>query len=269
MTKKRKKIVMIVVIVVVILVVIQMVLLGLLGGMGPLKGLQEMRMKRLPGNAEEYDFANLEENEYSPMKGETMFALGSSVTYGAASMEQAVGEYLCTRLGMNLVKEAVSGTTLVDSGSSSYVSRMKNNLDPDADCDVFLVQLSTNDATQKKDLGEISDSRNLEDFDTQTVIGAIEYIINYAHQTWDCPVVMYTGSYYDNDRYADMVDAALQLQDKYHYFFVIDLYTDEEFNDISDEDRRLYMNDDIHPTRAGYSQWWGAEDGDADDSAVL
>ena len=257
MTKKRKKIVMIVVIVVVILVVIQMVLLGLLGGMGPLKGLQEMRMKRLPGNAEEYDFANLEENEYSPMKGETMFALGSSVTYGAASMEQAVGEYLCTRLGMNLVKEAVSGTTLVDSGSSSYVSRMKNNLDPDADCDVFLVQLSTNDATQKKDLGEISDSRNLEDFDTQTVIGAIEYIINYAHQTWDCPVVMYTGSYYDNDRYADMVDAALQLQDKYHYFFVIDLYTDEEFNDISDEDRKLYMNDDIHPTRAGYSQWWG------------
>ena len=139
MTKKRKKIVMIVVIVVVILVVIQMVLLGLLGGMGPLKGLQEMRMKRLPGNAEEYDFANLEENEYSPMKGETMFALGSSVTYGAASMEQAVGEYLTTRLGMNLVKEAVSGTTLVDSGSSSYVSRMKNNLDPDADCDVFLV----------------------------------------------------------------------------------------------------------------------------------
>ena len=192
MTKKRKKIVMIVVIVVVILVVIQMVLLGLLGGMGPLKGLQEMRMKRLPGNAEEYDFANLEENEYSPMKGETMFALGSSVTYGAASMEQAVGEYLCTRLGMNLVKEAVSGTTLVDSGSSSYVSRMKNNLDPDADCDVFLVQLSTNDATQKKDLGEISDSRNLEDFDTQTVIGAIEYIINYAHQTWDCPAAMRT-----------------------------------------------------------------------------
>ena len=198
-----------------------------------------------------------------------MFALGSSVTYGAASMEQAVGEYLTTRLGMNLVKEAVSGTTLVDSGSSSYVSRMKNNLDPDADCDVFLVQLSTNDATQKKDLGEISDSTNLEDFDTQTVIGAIEYIINYAHQTWDCPVVMYTGSYYNNDRYADMVDAALQLQDKYHYFFVIDLYTDEEFNDISDEDRKLYMNDDIHPTRAGYSQWWGPKMETQTDSAVF
>ena len=34
-------------------------------------------MKRLPGNAEEYDFANLEENEYSPHEGgETMFAPG-------------------------------------------------------------------------------------------------------------------------------------------------------------------------------------------------
>ena len=30
---------------------------------------------------------------------------GPSVTYGAASMEQAVGEYLTTRLGMNLVNK--------------------------------------------------------------------------------------------------------------------------------------------------------------------
>ena len=34
---------------------------------------------------------------------------------------------------------------------------------------------------------------------------------------------------------------------------------DEEFNNISDEDRAVYMHDGIHPTRAGYRDWWGPE----------
>lgn len=37
---------------------------------------------------------------------------------------------------------------------------------------------------------------------------------------------------------------------------VIDLNRDADFNAISAEERDLYMADDIHPTRAGYSVWW-------------
>ena len=257
--KRGKKIMVIVLVVIAVLAVVQMVALGLLGGMGPLKGLKTWRMKQLPGNGEEYDFSHLERSDSDLLEGKTMIALGSSVTYGASSCEEAVGEYLAKRFGMELVKEAVSGTTLADNGPSSYVSRMKNNLDTDMDCDLFLCQLSTNDATKKVELGEISDSTDMEDFDTKTVIGAIEYIICYAQENWDCPVAFYTGSYYDSDAYGAMVDAVLKLQDKYDDFYVIDLYTGEEFNNITEEERSLYMDDDIHPTKAGYSQWWGPE----------
>ena len=35
-----------------------------------------------------------------------------------------------------------------------------------------------------------------------------------------------------------------------------DLWNDEEFNSISDEERKLYMADAIHSTQAGYLKWW-------------
>lgn len=55
-----------------------------------------------------------------------------------------------------------------------------------------------------------------------------------------------------------MVTCLLELQEKWD-IGVLDLWTDAEFNDTSDADRELYMYDDIHPTKAGYRVWWGAE----------
>ncbi len=37
---------------------------------------------------------------------------------------------------------------------------------------------------------------------------------------------------------------------------VIDLFYDVAFNDITSEERALYMDDEIHPTKAGYREWW-------------
>ena len=56
-------------------------------------------------------------------------------------------------------------------------------------------QLSTNDATTKKELGQISKGFDQPDFDTKTITGAEEFIIWYAQETWNCPVIFYTGSY--------------------------------------------------------------------------
>ena len=41
---------------------------------------------------------------------------------------------------------------------------------------VLIVQLSTNDVSQNKALGTISNSKNIESFDDKTVLGAIEFI---------------------------------------------------------------------------------------------
>ena len=83
----------------------------------------------------------------------------------------------------------------------------------------------------------------------------MEYIIGYIRKTWGCPVVFYTNSFYKSERYAEMAAAMREIASLYGVG-LIDLYGDEGFNAISEEKRRLYMADDIHPTRAGYLEWW-------------
>ena len=205
------------------------------------------------GNNEEYSAANAEVFENSPLKGKTFIFLGSSVTRGAASHDESFVDYLAAQDGITAVKEAVSGTTLVDNGEKSYISRMKT-IDKDIEATAFICQLSTNDATKKLPVGEISTSFNKEDFDTQTVAGAIEYIICYAQETWHCPVIFYTGTKYDSERYAELVELLDGICEKWD-IGLIDLWN-SSINDISKDRYSFYMADGIHPVRAGYRDWW-------------
>lgn len=209
------------------------------------------------GNAGNYSIANTQSRADSPLKGKTGIFLGSSVTYGYGSMGISFVDYLEKTDGITAVKEAVSGTTLVDNGKSSYVSRMKT-IDCDIKADFFVCQLSTNDATKNLPMGEISISNNMSDFDTATVTGATEYIIAYAKETWDCPVVFYTQAKYDSEPYEKMVDMLFGLREKWN-IIIIDLWNNEKINDLTDAERELYLIDNIHPTRAGYREWWLSE----------
>lgn len=206
------------------------------------------------GNYGEYSLRNTEMIPDSPLNGKTIIFLGSSVTFGYGSLGVSFTDFLEKSDGITAIKEAVSGTTLVDVKSSSYVSRMKT-IDKNIKAEAFVCQLSTNDATKEMPLGEISDSFDINVFDTQTVAGAIEYIIAYAKETWDCPVVFYTQSKYDSEHYKKMVDLLLQIKKKWG-ITVIDFWHDLEINSISDEEQKLYLVDHIHPTKAGYKIWW-------------
>ena len=44
-------------------------------------------------------------------------------------MDVSFVDYISYRNGCEYVKEAVSGTTLVDNGKTSYIQRMKNNIE--------------------------------------------------------------------------------------------------------------------------------------------
>ncbi len=232
-------------------------------------GLQAFLAKRekniaaLPGNDKKYNVENLAKHAPNVLNGKTILFLGSSVTYGAASQAQSFVELFRDLDGVNAVKEAVSATTLTDKTSpfallitgngGSYISRMKRVRNKQFDC--VVCQLSTNDATMKMPLGEISPVTFLSGFDTKTVTGAIEYIISYCQDRWQCPVVFYTGSYYESAEYSAMVKRLHELQDKWGVG-IIDMYTDEAFNAIDKADYDLYMHDPIHPTKAGYVNWW-------------
>ena len=237
---------------------LQWLFIGYRFSFGPFKALGDIRMAKLPGNAESYGMDRLEAMEGSPLEGKKILFLGSSVTYGAASLREGIPEYFAVRLGAEVTKEAVSGTTLTDDSNSSYVHRLLTEVDPATPYSLVVVQLSTNDASKNKPLGEVSDSRNKEDFDTHTVTGAMEYIIAYSRETWNCPVVFYTGSRYESDSYATMVDRLTELQAKWG-IGVLDLWNDDAFNSISDAERQLYMYDPIHPIKAGYREWWCPE----------
>lgn len=183
-----------------------------------------------------------------------MIFLGSSVVYGSAADGHSFVEALSARTGLIPVKEAVSGTTLVNDRDDSYIARMLR-LPADIPACAFLCQLSTNDASRMKPLGEISPSFDPQDFDEHTVTGALERIIAYARDTWHCPVLFFTGTRYDSPAYAAMVERLLALKSKWP-IHVLDLWHDPDMNAVSPEDYRRYMKDPIHPTPEGYAQWW-------------
>lgn len=242
----KKKTVLIILLVIIVVLAIQ----------GPLTAAV-MNGKFAAGNKTEYSVVNTESLAPNELTGKTIIFLGSSVTYGSAAGGESFVDYLTKRDGIIPVEEAVSGTTLVDEtvwGKKSYIERMKT-IDPNIHADAFVCQLSTNDATMKKPLGAVSNSFDIQDFDTQTVAGAIEYVIAYARETWDCPVIFYTGTQYDNAHYAQMVDLLLEIQEKWG-IGVIDLWNDAEMNAVSAEDYKFYMVNGIHPSRAGYRDWW-------------
>ena len=255
MTKGKK--VAIIAVVVLVVLLVEWLFIGYRFSFGPFKSLGDIRMAGFEGNSESYDMSTVEKLDNSPLNGKKVLFLGSSVTYGSASLQQGIPEYFSYRFGCKYTKEAVSGTTLVDNGKSSYVQRLIN-VSKDENYDLLVCQLSTNDATKGKPLGEISDNYELSAFDTSTVTGAMEYIICYAKETWNCQVVFYTGSRYESDEYSAMVKRVLELEEKWG-IKVLDLWNDDAFNNITAEERELYMYDDIHPTKAGYRDWWCPE----------
>lgn len=152
-------------------------------------------------------------------------------------------------------KYAISATTLVNEKEDSYVGRMKL-ISKDETPDLFVVQLSTNDATTGKPMGEVTDSTDPADFDDTTIAGAIETIISYVQENFGCPVVFYTGTYTEKENYDQMVDLLLQIQEKWG-IGVVDMFHNEEMTAVYGTDLyNEYMHDEVHPFRKGYVEWW-------------
>ena len=187
------------------------------------------------------------------LKNKTILFLGSSVTYGSAANGVSFVDMIGDLCGANCIKYAVSGTTLVDINEASYVSRLKS-ISPSIKPDLFVCQLSTNDAKKRLDINEIEKS--------------ICFILSYVKNTFSCPIVFYTGTYYENDEYMKMVALLYDLKKKYD-FYILDLYNDEEMLAVSKDDYQRYMKDKIHPTLLGYKEWWTPKFIDFLENAVL
>lgn len=229
-------------------------------------------------NDDRYAPENQERKE-SVLDGKTFYFLGSSVTLGMRSQEDAVADYLAAIDNMTCVKDAVSGTTLIsEEEGNSYYARLihSDKFDKEARIDAFVLQLSTNDAQESRldKWGKITGREVFDpgEFDIHTTYGAIESILVYVENTWDCPIYIYTNAYFEDEGlrsvsntkgsdYARLVEGTKEIVDKYEDnpdfdVRLLNLFEDKDFNAISDEDYKLYMADAIHPYRRGYLEWW-------------
>ena len=174
------------------------------------------------------------------LTGKTILFLGSSVTYGWAAGGVSFVDLIQDTCHSVCIKEAVSGTTLADVNERSYVSRLKA-IDPEMHIDLFVCQLSTNDATKKIELHKVEE--------------AIRFILSYVGQAFKCPIVFYTGTKFQSKEYEQMIAILYELKNEFD-FEILDLFNDESMSKISAEDYQKYMKDPIHPTLLGYKEWW-------------
>ena len=157
--------------------------------------------------------------------------------------------------GTTCEKYTVCSTTMVNLSGDSYVERLKL-IPTDRQPDLIVVQMSTKDALWEEPIGSVSASFDAADFDDMTVAGAIETMIAYARETFDCPIAFYSGTRYDSEPYAQMADLLPAIQEKWD-ICVINLFNDAEMTAIiGTELYHAYMADATHPTRRGYIEWW-------------
>ncbi len=217
------------------------------------------------GNNIRYSVAQTPVLENSSLNGKNYYFLGSSVTYGENSKGESMVDFIKKRNTCVTIKEAVSGTTLfnqeIAGKGESYVKRLEkyiSNSQKEDHLDAFVVQLSTNDMYFEDKLGNVTsnDKTNKSDFDNATTYGALEYIIASVKETWNCPILIYTNNNIGNTTYANMVTKAKQIEGKWDNVTLLDLYNDVEFNNITSEQKELWLTDMVHPTRAGYRDWW-------------
>lgn len=184
------------------------------------------------------------------LNGKKILVLGSSITYGAASHGVSFVEFLKEESKVDTTKEAISGTTLAGLEKNSYVQRIKKEYLKKNNYDLLICQLSTNDSRFKKALGEISLDYELENFNTETTIGAMEYIISYAKNTWDTPVLFYTCIRKSDPYYEHLINVLYKLKDKWD-IEILDVWNNLEANNLKKYDKTLFA-DDAHPTLKGY-----------------
>ncbi|CQD27332.1 SGNH/GDSL hydrolase family protein [Staphylococcus capitis] len=202
------------------------------------------------GNKDYYNPKIDMKKEDDNLNGKKIIFLGSSITYGAASKGISFVEYLTTEYEVKGIKEAKSGTTLAGKNVNSYLNRLRKLNFVNTKIDAVVIQLSTNDARFGYEIGEMSQSFDLESFDTETTLGAIEYIIKYVHTKWHCPIIFYTCIRENDLTYKQLVNHLYPLKTKWD-IHIIDIFNNDEINKLAKSDKEM-MVDDSHPTKKGY-----------------
>ena len=271
-----------------VLTVILGVLLVFGGTLGASTYEQLVNVKGLKneGNSDKYNPDQYTVDPNSPLKGKVGLWLGSSVFAGFGSDNTSPALFIDAMTGTSSIIEVKGGTFLATAAGEvgggaggginpedNYVPRlMLHDKTTDPQVDFVVVQLSTNDSKGQTELGEVLDGKfEFDDFDNTTTVGALEAITAYARDTWGARTMVISGTEFQDEMtysggqqapiYLAMIEACHELDEKWgDTFTFVDLWHNEEMYEnveTGGDQWRIYMSDAIHPTKAGYAEWWG------------
>lgn len=132
------------------------------------------------GNSSDYDVSSLTLNDDSVMKDDTIVFVGSDFTLGLKADNQSFIDYLKAVDGLNAATFTEENIGLTSKKDVSFISLVESIPKEHASPKAIFCEIPYYDAKHGTKLGEISDSYMLSDFDTETAIGAMEYIMCYA-----------------------------------------------------------------------------------------
>ena len=206
------------------------------------------------GNSSDYDVSSLTLNDDSVMKDDTIVFVGSDFTLGLKADNQSFIDYLRAVDGLNAATFTEENIGLTSKKDVSFISLVESIPKEHASPKAVFCEIPYYDAKHGTKLGEISDSYMLSDFDTETAIGAMEYIMCYAKMNWSCPVFFYTSADYNSSKkYEKLVSAARRVSDKWN-MPMLDFTSNDKIASLEKSDKSLYFVDSRNMTKAGYNE---------------
>ena len=206
------------------------------------------------GNSSDYDVSSLTLNDDSVMKDDTIVFVGSDFTLGLKADNQSFIDYLRAVDGLNAATFTEENIGLTSKKDVSFISLVESIPKEHASPKAIFCEIPYYDAKHSTKLGEISDSYMLSDFDTETAIGAMEYIMCYAKMNWSCPVFFYTSADYNSSKkYEKLVSAARRVSDKWN-MPMLDFTSNDKIASLEKSDKSLYFVDSRNMTKAGYNE---------------
>ncbi|MDY3862240.1 MAG: dockerin type I domain-containing protein [Ruminococcus sp.] len=197
---------------------------------------------------------------YNPLYGKKIANFGDSVGAGDGAGGYGYAQFLRYRNRMKLTEKAKGGCNLAvtDARDDDICNTVKSI---EGDFDYILVEGGYNDVFRKLTIGEVSDSKDIEDFDETTVCGAVESICYTLTNKFSSAKKLFVLGHKKEGIYEQqqaLVWSAIKtVLDKWEIPYV-DITEETGFTSSTYEgDGVLFnRNDGTHPTKYGYEKYY-------------
>ena len=191
---------------------------------------------------------------------------GDSIVYGFSS--SPVGYSWANYIGDNYDLKLSVNAGINDYRVSTYdnpkkwlVDEVKNHYNDAENYDFVILEGGINDVLYNTPIGNISQSKDINSFDTNTFCGGLESYLYYVTTKWNNSKIGYIITYYTpnyterglkwsyND-YKKYYDKTIEILNKWNIKYIS--FATDEFNNKLDVEKKTYLSDYLHLNNEGY-----------------